>query len=85
LLKEYKTKITRYNLKYLNELIVIKEKKKKERKEKTRQEAQLLVSTSEALAPANIPQVYSLVNLSNPFENPDFVVLFANYNPLDPL
>jgi hypothetical protein len=25
-----------------------------------------------------------LVDLSNPFENPDFVVLFANYNPLDP-
>jgi hypothetical protein len=42
-------------LKYLNKLVVIKEKKKKEREEKTRREAQLLVSTSEALAPANTP------------------------------
>jgi hypothetical protein len=39
LLKEYKTKITRYSLKYLNELIVIKEKEKKKHEEKTRQEA----------------------------------------------
>jgi hypothetical protein len=38
LLKEYKTKITRRGLKYLNKLIVIKEKEKKEHKEKTRQE-----------------------------------------------
>jgi hypothetical protein len=29
--------------------------------------------------------VYSQVDLSNPFENLDFVVSFANYNPLDPL
>jgi hypothetical protein len=84
LLKEHETKITRYNLKYLDKLIVIEEKEKKEREEKTRQEAQLFVSISETLAPADTPQVYSLVDLFNPFENLDFVVLFANYNPLDP-
>jgi hypothetical protein len=84
LLKEYKTKITCRSLKYLNELVIIEKKKKKEHEKETRREAQLLVSASEALAPANTPQVYSLVDLSNPFENPDFVVSFANYNPLDP-
>jgi hypothetical protein len=36
LLKEYETKITCYSLKYLNKLVVIKEKKKKEQEEKTR-------------------------------------------------
>jgi hypothetical protein len=55
LLKEYKTKITCRGLKYLDELIVIKEKEKKEHEEKTKQEAQLLVSTSEASAPTNTP------------------------------
>jgi hypothetical protein len=25
-----------------------------------------------------------LVDLPNPFDNPDIIVLFANYNPLDP-
>jgi hypothetical protein len=39
LLKEYETKITCYSLKYLDELIVIEEKEKKEHKEKTKQEA----------------------------------------------
>jgi hypothetical protein len=39
LLKEYETKITYRSLKYLNELIIIKEKEKKEREEETRQEA----------------------------------------------
>jgi hypothetical protein len=38
LLKKYETKITCYGLKYLNELIVIKEKEKKEHEEETRQE-----------------------------------------------
>jgi hypothetical protein len=42
-------------LKYLNELIIIKEKKKKEHEKETRQETQLPVSTSEALAPTNTP------------------------------
>jgi hypothetical protein len=84
LLKEYKTKITCYSLKYLDEFIIIEEKKKKEHEKETRQEAQLLVSASEASAPTDTPQVYSLVDLSNPFENPDFVASFANYNPLDP-
>jgi hypothetical protein len=55
LLKEYEIKITCYSLKYLNELIIIKEKKKKEHEKETRQETQLPVSTSEALAPTNTP------------------------------
>jgi hypothetical protein len=38
LLKEHETKITYYGLKYLNKLITIKEKEKKEREEKTKQE-----------------------------------------------
>jgi hypothetical protein len=83
LLKEHETKITCCGLKYLDEFVAIKEKKK-ERKEETRREPQLLVSASEISAPADIPQVYLLVDLSSPFDNPDFVVLFANYNPLDP-
>jgi hypothetical protein len=55
LLKEYKTKITCYSLKYLNKLVVIKEKEKKKHEEKTRREAQLFVSASEASTPINIP------------------------------
>jgi hypothetical protein len=55
LLKEHETKITYRGLKYLDKLIAIKEKKKKEYKEKTRQEPQLLVSTSEISAPTDIP------------------------------
>jgi hypothetical protein len=39
LLKEHKTKITRRGLKYLNELVVIEEKEKKEHEEETRREA----------------------------------------------
>jgi hypothetical protein len=39
LLKEYETKITYCNLKYLDELIIIKEKEKKEREKETRREA----------------------------------------------
>jgi hypothetical protein len=76
--------MTRHSLKYLDELVIIEEKEKKKGEEETRQGAQLPVSTSEVLAPANTFQVYSPVDLSNSFENPDFVVLFANYNPLDP-
>jgi hypothetical protein len=34
-------------------------------------------------APADIPQVYSLVDLSSPFDNPDFIASLANYNPSD--
>jgi hypothetical protein len=55
LLKEHKTKITCRSLKYLDELVAIKEKEKKEYKKETRQEAQLLVSTSEISAPTDIP------------------------------
>jgi hypothetical protein len=38
LLKEYETKITRRSLKYLDELIAIEEKEKKEREEETKRE-----------------------------------------------
>jgi hypothetical protein len=84
LLKKHETKITYYSLKYLDKLVIIKEKEKKEREKEIRQETQLPVSISKTLVPTNTPQVYSLVDLSNLFENLDFVVLFANYNPLDP-
>jgi hypothetical protein len=53
LLKEHKTKITCYNLKYLDKLVTIEEKDKKKYEKKTKQETQLLVSTSEILAPAD--------------------------------
>jgi hypothetical protein len=39
LLKEHETEITRRSLKYLDELVTIKEKEKKEHEEKTRREA----------------------------------------------
>jgi hypothetical protein len=55
LLKEYETKITRYSLKYLDKLVIIKEKEKKKHKKKTKQGAQLLVSTSKISAPTNTP------------------------------
>jgi hypothetical protein len=55
LLKKHETKITRRSLKYLDKLVIIKEKEKKEHKKKTRQEAQLSVSIGEALAPTNTP------------------------------
>jgi hypothetical protein len=58
--------------------------KQKKHKEETRPETQLPVSTSEASAPADGPSVYSVVDLSNPFNNPDFVALLANYDLLDP-
>jgi hypothetical protein len=44
-----------YSLKYLNELIIIEKKEKKKHKKETRRELQLFVSTSEILAPINIP------------------------------
>jgi hypothetical protein len=55
LLKEHETKITRCSLKYLNKLIIIEEKEKKEREKKTKREAQLLVSISETSAPTDTP------------------------------
>jgi hypothetical protein len=42
-------------LKYLDELIVIKEKEKKKHEEETRREPQLPVSISEASAPVDTP------------------------------
>jgi hypothetical protein len=39
LLNEYETKITYRSLKYLDELVIVKEKEKKEHKEEIRQEA----------------------------------------------
>jgi hypothetical protein len=47
--------MARCGLKYLDELVAVKEKEKKKHKEKTRQEPQLLVSTSEMSAPTNTP------------------------------
>jgi hypothetical protein len=55
LLKEHKTKITYRSLKYLDEFVIIEEKEKKKHEEETRQEAQLPVSTSKALALINTP------------------------------
>jgi hypothetical protein len=57
--------------------------KQKKHKEKTRREPQLLVSSGVISAPADTPQVYLLVDLSNPFENLDFAI-FANYDLSDP-
>jgi hypothetical protein len=57
--------------------------KQKEHEKEIRQETQLLVFTSEVLALTNNPLVYSIVNLSNPFDNLNFIVLLANYNLLD--
>jgi hypothetical protein len=47
--------MTRCGLKYLNKLVIIKEKEKKEREKETKREAQLPVSTSEVSALTNIP------------------------------
>jgi hypothetical protein len=55
LLKKHETKITRRGLKYLDNLVIIKEKEKKEHEEETRQEAQLPVSASEVSVPTNTP------------------------------
>jgi hypothetical protein len=84
LLVEREKRIILAGLNSIDKLDKLKAREQKEHKEETRREAQLPVSTSETLAPADTPQVYSLVYLSNPFENPDFIALFANYDPLDP-
>jgi hypothetical protein len=42
-------------LKYLDKLVIIKEKEKKEHEKETRRGAQLPISTSEISAPADIP------------------------------
>jgi hypothetical protein len=55
LFKKHETKMTCCGLKYLNKLVIIKEKEKKEHEKETRQEAQLPVSTSKTLVPANTP------------------------------
>jgi hypothetical protein len=47
--------MARYGLKYLDKLIVIEEKERKEHKKKTRREAQLPVSVSKISAPTNTP------------------------------
>jgi hypothetical protein len=84
LLVKREKKIILAGLNSIDKLDKLEAREQKELEEETRQEAQLPVSTSEISAPTNTPQVYSLVDLSNPFENPDFVVSLANYNPLDP-
>jgi hypothetical protein len=58
--------------------------KQKEHEKETKQETQLLVSISKTLAPTNGLLVYSVIDLSNLFDNPNFVISLANYNPLDP-
>jgi hypothetical protein len=68
----------------LSELDALEELERKEREEETRREPQLPVSAGKMSAPADTPQVYLLVDLPNPFDNPDFVASLANYNPLDP-
>jgi hypothetical protein len=55
LLKEYKTKITRRNLKYLDKLVNIKEKERKEHEKETKREPQLPVSASEVSVPTDTP------------------------------
>jgi hypothetical protein len=84
ILEKHKKKMIRISLNSLDELDELEAREQQEKhKKETRQEAQLLVSTSEISAPANTPQVYLLVDLSSPFDNPNFVVLLANYNPSD--
>jgi hypothetical protein len=72
------------SLNSINKLNKLEVYEQKEYEKETRQETQLPVSTSEALAFTNSPLVYSIIDFSNPFDNPDFVILLANYNPLDP-
>jgi hypothetical protein len=54
-LKDRETKMTRRSLKYLDELIIMEEKKRKEREKKTRRESQLPVFVNEILASVNTP------------------------------
>jgi hypothetical protein len=68
----------------INKLDELEAYEQKKYKEEIKQEIQLPVFISKALAPANSPSVYSVVDFSNPFDNPDFVALLANYNFLDP-
>ena len=68
----------------MDELEELEAQEQKKRKKETRQEPQLLVSASEISAPTDTPQVYSLIDLSSPFDNPDFVASLTNYNLLDP-
>jgi hypothetical protein len=68
----------------LDELDELEAREQKEYKKETRREAQLPVSTSETLVPTDSPSIYFVIDLSNPFDNPDFVVSLANYDPLDP-
>jgi hypothetical protein len=82
ILEKREEKMIRTSLNSLDKLNKLEAYKQKKREEKTRRESQLL---SEISAPTDTPQVYSLVNLSNPFENPDSIILLANYDPLDPL
>jgi hypothetical protein len=72
------------SLNSFDKLDTLEELEQKKYKEKTRREPQLFVSTSKISASADIPQVYLLVDLPNPFDNPDLVALLTSYNPLDP-
>jgi hypothetical protein len=72
------------SLNSLDKLDILEELEQKKHEEKTRQEPQLFVSISKVSAPTDTPQVYSLVDLSSLFNNPNFVISLANYDPLDP-
>jgi hypothetical protein len=71
-------------LNFINKLDKLEAYKQKKREKEIKRETQLLVSISEALAPANNLLVYFIIDFSNPFDNPDFIISLANYNPLDP-
>jgi hypothetical protein len=84
ILEERKEKMIRAGLNSLDELDELETREQKKHEEETRRELLLPVSVSKVSVPADTPQVYLLVDLSNPFENPNFVASLANYNPLDP-
>jgi hypothetical protein len=83
LLEKREEKTIRASLNFLDELNKLETHKQKKYKKKKRRETQLPVPSSKTLALADSPLVYSLVDLSNPFDNPSFIILLANYNSLD--
>jgi hypothetical protein len=80
-LKEHETKTACRGLKYLDELVTIEEKEYNKHKEETRQESQLFVSSSKALALASIslygPQAGLLMDS-------DSAEALAAFDPLNP-
>jgi hypothetical protein len=72
------------SLNFIDKLNELETCEQKEYKKETKQETQLPVSTNRASAPTNSLLVYSIIDFSNSFDNPNFVILLANYNFLDP-